>query len=433
VVDPRGPVFISYRHSDGLELATALAWALRAAGVPAWHDRTDLPPGDTNRRLAEALDSGMSGAILLVTPEIQHSNVVREIELPALLELEKNQAFTFSIASTVERGPGKLDYAAPDRLLSQQPGTLQRIDQQPVKRSEDRADIARAQCRRRVQALRPAVEAAGGVLTLDLQTRIPPYAAHFDADLVLRLRPPRDGDRRPNRDGLDDLSHFLRHLPQLVAFAGAEQIRVRGGAHLSVAFALGGALPTTLLGRVEVVDTGGGVWALQGIAAAPADGDRLLEPVSPATGGETRGPVLVYIDLLPTRSDAAVEEFMDARPDSFAGWLHLRSTSPTNLDAECAATIIGEAAQAIRDLAGAHRTTDVHLLLRCPYPVALLLGRTLNTLRIHLYEWEDGPDDRGSAVDPRYVPSLVVRSGAGGSPIETITLPERARADPPTT
>ena len=59
-VDPLGPVFISYRQSDGTDVAVGLAWALRAAGVPVWHDQTDLPPGDTNRRLAQALASGLS-------------------------------------------------------------------------------------------------------------------------------------------------------------------------------------------------------------------------------------------------------------------------------------------------------------------------------------------------------------------------------------
>ena len=65
------PVFISYRTSDGSRLAAALAWALRATGVPVWHDVTDLPPGDTTRRLQEALTSGLSGAVLIVSPDIR--------------------------------------------------------------------------------------------------------------------------------------------------------------------------------------------------------------------------------------------------------------------------------------------------------------------------------------------------------------------------
>src|SRR5579859_3479199 len=127
------PVFISYRTSDGSDLATSLAWALRATGVPVWHDLTDLPPGDTTRRLQEALTQGLSGAALLITPDIGHSQVVRDIEVPGLLQLEPDPDFTFAIGSIIgdRASPGSapaarggLDYAAADTLLTQPPGTL---------------------------------------------------------------------------------------------------------------------------------------------------------------------------------------------------------------------------------------------------------------------------------------------------------------------
>ena len=242
-VDPRGPVFVSYRISDGFDLAANTAWALRAAGVPVWHDESDLPPGDTERRLAEALESGLSGAVLLVTPEIEHSRIVREIELPQLLQLAENPAFTLSVLSVIEREPEKLDYGAPDRLLAQPEGTLENFKQKPARTQRQRADAAHAQCQRRMQAVRSNVGAASGVITLDVQTRIPPFATRVDSDLVLRLRPPMDGDRRPHYQGLHDLKLFLSDLPQLVALAGAEHAKMRGGAHLSVAYALGAALP----------------------------------------------------------------------------------------------------------------------------------------------------------------------------------------------
>lgn len=420
-------MFLSYRQSDGSAIATAMAWSLRAAGVPVWHDQADLPPGDTDRRLAEALGSGLSGAVLLVTPEIERSRVVREIELPQLLALAKSTEFTLSVASTVEREPGKLDFDAPDRLLGQAAGTLGRLDQQPVGTPRQRADIARAQCRRRMQALRGAVDAAGDVLTIDVQTRIPPFAARAGADLVLRLRPPRDGDRRPSGEALEDLRHFLADLPQLVALAGAGQVRLRGGAHLSVAFALGAALPTTLVGRVEVVDTGGAVWALEGNAPPPAGPDRVLTAGSEVAGGDRSGAVLVYLDLLAVSSDGAFDALVAASRDRFSARLRLRPSADGNLDSSDAAALVGDASHRIRELAGRYRTTQVHLLLRCPWAVALLLGRALNTLRVYLYEWEDGPDETGEPTEPRYLPSLVVRSGAGGSPIESVVLPARPR------
>ena len=422
-VDPRGPVFISYRQSDGSALASDTAWAFRAAGVPVWHDRSDLLPGDTERRLAEALESGLSGAVLLVTPEIEHSRVVRDLELPQLLELEKNEAFTLSVLSVIEREPGKLDYNAPDQLLAQPEGTLRRLKQEPVGTQRQRADAARAHCQRRMQAVRKDVETAGRVVTMDVQTRIPPFATRVDADLVLRLRPPTDGARRPHHQGLDDLKLFLGDLPQLVALAGAEHATVRGGAHLSAAYAIGAALPTTLIGRIEVVDTADDVWALTGNAPVPDEIDQLLRVEPSAVAFSSTGTVLVYLDLLPTRSDSAFEDLVAERAGRFANAFHVRPIREGNLKPEEAAAIVGEASQAIRDLAGRFRTSEVHLLLRCPWGAALLLGRTLNTIRVHLYEWEDGPDKVGNPAKPTYLPSLVVRSGAGGSPIESVSLP----------
>ena len=422
-IDLRGPVFISYRQSDGREIAEALAWALRAAGIPVWHDQTDLPPGDTERRLAEALSSGLSGAVLLVTPEVEYSEVIREVELPRLLELEKNSDFIFAVGSTVERqaGTGRLDYSAPDRLLGRAPRTVERLHQRWVGSAEERAALANAMSRQRMERLRTDIEeSSGGYLTLDVQTRVPPFATRLDGDLVLRLRSPVEGERRPHVGGLHDLQRFLGQLPQLVAIAGAQAVLVRGGAHLSVACALGAALPTTLMGTVEVMDTQGGVWALTGQAPAPV-AEGLCVPVTPPAYNFARGPVLVYLDLLPQRSDAAFDTLPN-RDRAFAGVAHLRYGGEGLLVPDQAAALVGELAANIRDLANLHQTTDVHLLLRCPYPIALLLGRAFNTLRVHLYEWEDGPEE-GSGSNPRYVPSVTLRSGTGGSPIHSVIAP----------
>ena len=426
VVDARGPVFISYRQSDGTHIAESMAWALRAAGVPVWHDVTDLPPGDTGRRLSEALDSGLSGAVLLITPEIGNSEFVRGLELPRLLELADDPQFTLALGTTIHRADeaGKLDYAAPDRLLGLPKGTLSDLNQRLIADAEGRSGLANSLARRRLELLRSDIETSGRRLTLDLQTRVPPAATVLDGDLVLRLRPPADDERRPNRAGLKDLQRFLGQLPQLVAIAGADAVRVRGGAHLSVACALGAALPTTLVGRVEAVDTQGEAWVLTGQAPAPS-GERHCEIVTPPTYNSGHGSVLVYVDLLPQRSDGAFDE-LTSRAAPFAGITHIRNRDRKLLSAYEAAAIVGELAEDIRSLANTHRTTEVHLLLRCPYPIALLLGRTLNTLTVHLYEWEDHPSG-DSGLGPRYVPSLVLRSGSGGSPISAVAAPPHVR------
>ena len=143
--------------------------------------------------------------------------------------------------------------------------------------------------------------------------------------------------------------------------------------------------------------------------------------VTPPVYNFEHGPVLIYVDLLPQRSDAAFAQF-PSRDRDFAGVVHLRCAGEGLLNPDQAAAIVGELAAEIRSLANTHHTTDVHLLLRCPYPIALLLGRTLNTLTIHLYEWEDSPGGSEES-SPGYVPSVVLRSGAGGSPIHAVTAP----------
>ena len=427
-VAPRGPVFLSYRRRDGAEVAMALAWAMRSAGVPVWLDQSDLPPGDTERRLQEALQSGLSGAVLLVTPDIEASSVVKDIELPRLLALEAEGVFTLSIASIIEAETGGLDYSAPDCLLSQTARKLKGLRQDPAFTSRDIADIARSHCRRRMEALREGIESAGQVIDVSLQTRIAPSAIGPYGDLVVRLRPPVPGDRRPHRQGLEDLRLFLGDLPHLLEIAGARHARVSGGAHLSVAFALGAALPTTLLGNVGAVDTAGHTWTLADNVPAPVASTRLLEVADRSPREGQKGDAMVYVDLLPTRNDPAFDRLLEAHPGRFASVSHIRTVTEGNLLPKDAGAIVAEASHAIRQAASRSEMSDVHLLLRCPWTVALLLGRTLNTVRVNLYEWEDGPDDGDSRVAPRYLPSLVVRSGAGGSPIERVVLPMRQEA-----
>ena len=113
--DARGPHFISYRQSDGTELADEIMWRLRAAGVPVWRDKADLMPGHTDSRLREALRSGgLAGGVLIVSRELEQSIAVRKIEAPALLRLARSSAFSLAIANAVPTADGKTDYRAPD-------------------------------------------------------------------------------------------------------------------------------------------------------------------------------------------------------------------------------------------------------------------------------------------------------------------------------
>jgi integrative and conjugative element protein (TIGR02256 family) len=111
-----GPVFISYRQSDGTTQAELLEHLLRAAGLVVWRDRTDLRPGTTTDRLEQALTQGLSAGVLVITPDIVYSDIVRERELPRLLQLDNAPAFSLCIANRV----------APIIQIEQRPATGQK-------------------------------------------------------------------------------------------------------------------------------------------------------------------------------------------------------------------------------------------------------------------------------------------------------------------
>ncbi len=398
-VRPFGPTFLSYRASDGHSHAEDLAWALRAAGVPVWHDETDLPPGDTRQRLQEALESGLSGAVLVVTPGLADSNVVRDIEVPALRALAADPAFSFAVASTVEDPgrPGHLDFAAPDHLLGLPADSLRPFKQYRI--PADRGTIARELARRRMLVHRRLGQP---VLEINLQTRLAVQAEVSGAGLVVRTRPPADGRRSPPGAIWSPLADFLRDLPQLAEASGADRLLVRGGAHLSVAFALGAGLPTTAGWRMRVEGSDHQPWD-----DVAADGVELQERLEARDGGDA---LAVFVDLVP--APAPVSTFDEhVSHHAYRGILRVSRARPAPLLPAAGAGTADAISDRIRRAAATSGTNRIELFLRVPFPIAVLLGRRLNTLEVTLHEWEDG------IAPPRYVKTATVAAGRGGGPI----------------
>ncbi|MGY4856342.1 toll/interleukin-1 receptor domain-containing protein [Cryobacterium sp. AP23] len=169
-VDVSGPLFLSYRHNDGSEIVAELAWLLRAAGIPVWRDKDDLPPGDTANRLSEAINDGLSGAAFVITEDITHSTIVRGIEAPQLIELHGDDArFQLLIANDIASDTGSIDYAAPDRLLGRSRDDLKGVNQSATN-TEGLLGLTRRALTHRMVQHRAAVE-SNGVFELTIQTR----------------------------------------------------------------------------------------------------------------------------------------------------------------------------------------------------------------------------------------------------------------------
>ena len=109
---------------------------------------------------------------------------------------------------------------------------------------------------------------------------------------------------------------FSSDLPHLLEIADARHVRVSGGAHLSVAFALGAALPTTLLRDVEVVDTRGHTWTLTSSTSMSGSiGEaQLLQIIDLSPHEATYGSALIYIELVHPPSNSALKPILSGTP-----------------------------------------------------------------------------------------------------------------------
>lgn len=425
-VDPRDPVFVSYRHSDGKAIADELTWLLRAAGIPVWRDVDDLPPGDTEARLQQAIEDGISGAVLVITPHVADSPVVRTVEAPRLLALHHAQpGFALGIVNRVMLPDGGLDYGAPDRLLGLPSAELKGVDQKGASR-DGLLEMTRQMLWHRVARVRDEVVAEGRAFRLSIQTRNTPQVYdRTGADLDIRLRPSTH-EKLPSGAGLADFAATSQFIPDAVTRSGASGVRVEGGAHLSVALALGAVIPSTRVGAMTVIDGRGAVWA------SSTEAQRAQPPIlqvarqrdqgrsAPAEG---RPEVAAYLDLQFPRSDSAFDRFLDAHDHSLSGWVHMVPVHLGLLDSTTAGELAAEAAARLRELSMSNDNAFIHLMVRGPFPMAMLLGRLTNALRFLAYEWDQSDLPDGSYFPPRYEPVLTVRASTPAGAVERVHLP----------
>lgn len=404
-INQTDPIFISYRQSDGFDTCAELAWILRAAGLPIWRDRDDLPPGDTEQRLDQAMNDGLSGAVLVITPDVEKSEVVQHVESPRLIELhQQHPEFTLGIVNAVEREPGQIDYTAPDRVLLKRNGSLSGADQTVASRA-GMVGLSKSMVLQRIANRRASGAYGDNPFTISVQTRNTPQVYdRTGADLDIRLQPGND-ERLPSPNGLRDLADTVGNLPTAATRAASQRVRIEGGAHLAVAFALGAALPETRVGYIDVMDTFGSTWS------SDAGNNEALVSVESDWTNQTppagRRIVAVYVDLTPPRSDAAFQRYLDEHGSDLAAWAHVLPTQEGRVDPNVAGALAREVADHMRKLSAKHDNADVHVLLHCPFAVAVLVGRLTNTLRMTAFEWAPADPSDGDHR-PRYVPVIDV-------------------------
>ena len=86
MTDPTGRSFLSYKRSRRDE-AALLIQAQHDHGIPTWHDVHDLGSVPTEDELRRVLaDPNTASAVLFITPEVENSTVIREVEVPKIVQ-----------------------------------------------------------------------------------------------------------------------------------------------------------------------------------------------------------------------------------------------------------------------------------------------------------------------------------------------------------
>jgi hypothetical protein len=386
-----------------------MAWLLRAFGLPVWHDKTDLPPGDIGRRLNEALRSGLSGGLLVVSADADASRVIRKLEAPRLLRLAKSGKFTFAVGSLLTKpGATGLDHEAPDRLLRLGRRKLSEYKQYDLSDPGDRIQAALSLARQRMQLL-----SKSGVqnLGVDLQTRSAPIGRRGPFPVIIRTRPPLGSTRVPPVKAWEELGAGLHALPDLAERSGAATITVTGGGHLGAAFALGAALPVGCRWPVVILSQDSKEWVDRNL------GTLLSEELECRTEELSKGAdrLAVIVDLLDTvpRTDVFESHIANGR-SRYACALRFSLSARRRLEASEGYPLARAVMANIREQASRIPTSKVSLFLLTPFPMAVILGRLANTLELELHEWDD------SSVDPQYQPVVTVRCGCADSPITQV-------------
>lgn len=269
--DPVGPVFISYRRSDGHERAKMLDIFLRAGGLAPWRDLVDLPPGETARRVAETFEKGLSSAVLIITEEISDSQFIKNNELPELLAEEGSENdFQLLVLNTISTASGTIDLDAPDRLLNQESTALKDLKQYgDTELRQLYRDLLYARLKR-LQDIKTTTGPGIGdhEIRIQTQTRPEPDAntqvsgtikAERQHDLAIRLRQD-ETIGIPAEVGYVSLQYTLPILVDGLYAHGVSDVTLIGGGHYSLGWALGAALPNTRQNKLKIIDVEGKTW-----------------------------------------------------------------------------------------------------------------------------------------------------------------------------
>ncbi|HEY7830660.1 MAG TPA: SAVED domain-containing protein [Solirubrobacteraceae bacterium] len=393
MTDPTGRCFVSYRRERTGE-ARLLVLALHDVGVPTWQDVTDLGSEPTVEELRRVIGDGATAcALAWITPDVEDSDIIRKVELPAIIE-RKRAGKGFFVRPVAAGG---LDYAEAGEIASRHLGiedlgawNLARTASSPIDEA-GAAEIAELVLRERVKAIASAL-ADGDTLRLCLHTR---ERAPRTTEVALAL------DWFERFDGRCASAAAWRNLllpaVGLVAatvreLAPGTPVEAEGRCALPAALALGAAFLAPGGPELRWRQRRGGVpdevWSF----AAEREDAQVEIDTREVTASSEDIAVLVSINH---DAEEALRESRGEVPE-FRGYVRLRGTG----GAQVTLRSPGEAADAALRLVDAIKTARtrwrdirrIHLFIAGPAGFAMLVGQLLNGLG-PIQTYEHIPDD----------------------------------------
>lgn len=405
MTDPTGRCFLSYRRTRKDEAALLIA-AQHDHGIPTWQDIQNLGSVPTEDEIRRVLaDPTTASAVLFITPEVETSPIIRNVEVPKIIQrAEANDGFF-----VVPLAAGGLDYAKAAELTSNVLSSQNLADWNMHKvaattlSSVDAAEIAHRALVQRVQVIHHYLP-AGDRLKVGLFIRRPPP---FQPGTALSLDwSSRFADKQAPADTWNDIL-----LPALVRVADAirhhapgRTVEAFGIPTLPAATALGCAFSSTsglpIMWRQFTPGQADQSWMISETREASGFTSRILSKdpngrdiaVLVSVADNTEPLFAVYQSNLPPLR--ALVHVTKAGP-----YPHLISSPGQAADI---AYVVQEGMRTARREYG--NIGAVHLFMAVPAGLAVLIGQMLNTFgTVQTYEHLTA-DGSGS-----YTPAALLR------------------------
>jgi hypothetical protein len=155
MTDPTGRSFLSYRRLRKEE-AALLILAQHDHGIPTWHDVENLGTVPTEDEIRRVLaDPSTASAVLFITPEVEESHIIRNVEIPKIIKRTEAASGFF----VVPLAAGGLDYVQAAEVASNHLSAQNLADwnmhrvKEPTLTASHAAEIAGLVLRQRIHAI----------------------------------------------------------------------------------------------------------------------------------------------------------------------------------------------------------------------------------------------------------------------------------------